>query len=131
MGTTANSTKVLTSGKVLRKPIPNPAKQEWIQRRQNKYQRDKRGNIIEAVKDQKVDNLKNKSNDEGVVTRNKFDALELEEIEQPTLMITNGKLKRRSNWRMNLIRAREKAVRGCNQYGQGEAELGEGAKFQS
>lgn len=91
LGTAANSTKVLTSGKVLGKPITNTAKQEWIQRRQNKYQKDKRGHMIEATKSQAVDKLNEKNNDEIVVTRKKFDSLEVEEIENPTLMITDGK----------------------------------------
>ncbi|OIT05237.1 hypothetical protein A4A49_65155, partial [Nicotiana attenuata] len=45
--TTANSTKMLSSGKVVGKPSTNHAKQEWMQERKNKYQRDKRGHIIE------------------------------------------------------------------------------------
>lgn len=37
VGTAVASTKVLSSGNVLGKPITNNAKQEWIQARKNKY----------------------------------------------------------------------------------------------
>lgn len=36
-GTTTASTKVLSSGNVVRKSITNPTKQEWMQARKNKY----------------------------------------------------------------------------------------------
>ncbi|OIT39561.1 hypothetical protein A4A49_05763 [Nicotiana attenuata] len=91
VGTAADATKVLSSGKVLRKPLPDPAKQKWIQWRQSRYSRDKRGHIIEALKDQEADELKGKNKEEKVVTKNKFDAVEVEEIKQPALTITDGK----------------------------------------
>ncbi|OIT33309.1 hypothetical protein A4A49_09719 [Nicotiana attenuata] len=42
IGTAANSTKVLSNGKVLGKPVVNQARQEWMQARSNKYQHDNR-----------------------------------------------------------------------------------------
>lgn len=33
VGTTATSTKILASGKVLRKPVTNTTKNEWMQRK--------------------------------------------------------------------------------------------------
>lgn len=91
VGTAAASTKVLISGKVLGKPIANRAKQEWMQARKNKYQRDNRGYIIDNAKDKEAHNVKGKNEVEAVATKNKFDAFEVEEIEQPTLRINNGK----------------------------------------
>lgn len=57
------STKVLTSGKVVGKPIKNNAKQEWIQISKNNYRKDNRGHIIEVAKEQGVDNVKGKNKD--------------------------------------------------------------------
>lgn len=47
MVTTTASSKVLTSGKVVGKPITNIAKQEWMKKRQNRHQKDKRGYMID------------------------------------------------------------------------------------
>ncbi|OIT02225.1 hypothetical protein A4A49_13166, partial [Nicotiana attenuata] len=91
IGTAATSTKVLSSGKVVGKPVANPAKQEWMQARKNKYQRDKRGYIIDNTKEKEVSNGKGKAKVEAVITNNKFDALEVEENAQPILRITDGK----------------------------------------
>lgn len=62
-----------------------------MQRKLNKYQRDKRCHIIKAPKDQEVEKLKGKNKEEIMVTKNKFDALEIKGIEKPTLRITDGK----------------------------------------
>nr|XP_016452471.1 PREDICTED: uncharacterized protein LOC107777024 [Nicotiana tabacum] len=51
VGMTTNTTKVLTSGKVLGKSNANPTKQEWMQMRQNKYQRNRSGHIIDNSKE--------------------------------------------------------------------------------
>lgn len=61
VGTTVASTKVLTSGKVVGKPISITAKNEWMQRRQNKCQRDKRGYIIENGENNGVEAVKDKN----------------------------------------------------------------------
>lgn len=58
---------------------------------ENKYQRDKRGHIIEETVGKKVINVEDKGKEQGVLTKNKFVALEVEEIDQPTLRITDGK----------------------------------------
>ncbi|OIT32544.1 hypothetical protein A4A49_28131 [Nicotiana attenuata] len=79
LGTAANTTKVLSSGKVLGKPIPSPAKQEWMQRRNNRYQRDKNGHIIEACNDKEDVKLKGKAKDDTIATKNSFDVLEVED----------------------------------------------------
>ncbi|XP_070039223.1 uncharacterized protein [Nicotiana tomentosiformis] len=47
IGTAAASTKVLASEKVRGKPAPSVTKNEWMQRRKNKYQRDSRVYIID------------------------------------------------------------------------------------
>ncbi|OIT05382.1 hypothetical protein A4A49_40637 [Nicotiana attenuata] len=66
IGTAATTTKVLTSGKVVGKPITNPAKQEWMQARKNKYKRDKRGYVIDESKKEEYNkgNGKNKGKDQ-------------------------------------------------------------------
>lgn len=51
VGTVTASTKILTSGKVLGKPIQITTKNEWMQRIKKKYQRDSRGYIIDNVED--------------------------------------------------------------------------------
>lgn len=91
VGTAANTSKVLLSGKVLEKPIPNPAKQESMQRRNNRYQRDKNGHIIEAASEKEGDKLKGKAKEDGVATKNSFDVLEVEESDKTILRITEGK----------------------------------------
>ncbi|OIT22801.1 hypothetical protein A4A49_31374 [Nicotiana attenuata] len=91
VGTTTSTTKVLTSDKVLGKPPPNNARQEWMQRRMNKYQRDKRGHIIEETFGKEVINVEDKGKEQGVSTKNKFAALEVKEIDQTTLRIPDGK----------------------------------------
>ncbi|XP_070054618.1 uncharacterized protein [Nicotiana tomentosiformis] len=65
IGTAANSTKVLTSGKVVGKPITNHAKQEWMQSRKNKYQRDNRGHIVDNKQGKEVDNGKGEDHSNG------------------------------------------------------------------
>lgn len=59
--------------------------------RKNKYQRDKSGHIIYTVKEKEDVKLKGTITEDAVATKNKFNALEVEENEQPTLMITDGK----------------------------------------
>ncbi|OIT06931.1 hypothetical protein A4A49_03443 [Nicotiana attenuata] len=90
VGTAANSTKVLSSGKVVGKPITNHAKKEWMQARMNKYQRDNRGHITKDKQGKEDDKGKGKAKFEEVVTKNKFNALEVEEVHHPTLQITEG-----------------------------------------
>ncbi|XP_070045511.1 uncharacterized protein [Nicotiana tomentosiformis] len=92
IGTTAPSTKVLSSGKVLGKPVANQAKQEWMQARKNKYQCDKRGYIIDNTRGKEVNNGKGKAKLDALITNNKFNALEVEEDAQPILRITEGKI---------------------------------------
>ncbi|OIS96088.1 hypothetical protein A4A49_10501 [Nicotiana attenuata] len=91
VGTAANSTKVLASGKVVGKPNTNHAKQEWMQARKNKYQRDKREYIIEENQGKEVNKGKGKAKFEEIATKNKFNALEVEEVQNPPLQITEGK----------------------------------------
>ncbi|OIT01021.1 hypothetical protein A4A49_21334 [Nicotiana attenuata] len=90
LGTAATATKVLTSGKEVGKPIANPARQEWMQARKNKYQRDKRGYIIDVTNEKEDNKGKGKAKEEAVVSKNKFEALEVEEDAQPILTITDG-----------------------------------------
>ncbi|XP_019240366.1 PREDICTED: uncharacterized protein LOC109220355 [Nicotiana attenuata] len=97
IGTAANSTKVLSSGKVVGKPATNHAKQEWIQARKNKYQRDNRGHIVDNKQSKEADKGKGKAKLEEVVIKNKFNALEVEEVYQPILQITEGKGEDHSN----------------------------------
>ncbi|OIT02537.1 hypothetical protein A4A49_18734 [Nicotiana attenuata] len=97
IGTAVNSTKVLSSGKVVGKPVTNHAKQEWIQARKNKYQRDNRGHIIYNTQGKEAEKGKGKAKLEEVGTKNKFNALEVEEVHQPTLQITEGKGEDHSN----------------------------------
>ncbi|XP_070046775.1 uncharacterized protein [Nicotiana tomentosiformis] len=97
IGTAAASTKVLTSGKVVGKLIANPSTHEWMKERKNKYQHDKRGYIIDNTKEKEPNNGKGKAKVEAVTTKNKFNALELEEIAPPTLRITDGKGDNSSN----------------------------------
>lgn len=91
VGTATNSTKVLTSGNVIGKPLANWARQEWMQRRKNRYKSDKSGDIIDTLKENEDGKLKGKITEDAVVTKNNFDALEVEKIDQPTLRITVGK----------------------------------------
>ncbi|XP_070057923.1 uncharacterized protein [Nicotiana tomentosiformis] len=91
IGTAANSTKALTSGKVVGKPTTNHAKQEWMQARKNKYQRDNRGHIVDNKQGKEADKGKGKAKVEEVATKNKFNTLEVEEVHQLTLQITEGK----------------------------------------
>lgn len=91
MGTAAATTKVLSSGKVLGNPIPNNAKQELMQIRQNKYQRDKRGHIIDGANDNEVVKGKGKKKNDTVVTKNSFEVFNVQEGEKETLMITDEK----------------------------------------
>ncbi|OIT18961.1 hypothetical protein A4A49_42929, partial [Nicotiana attenuata] len=92
-----NSTKVLSSGKVVGKSVTNHAKQEWIQARKNKYQRDNRGHIVDNKQGKEADKGKGKAKHEEVATKNKFNALEVEEAHQPILRITEGKGEDHSN----------------------------------
>ncbi|XP_070046536.1 uncharacterized protein [Nicotiana tomentosiformis] len=59
--------------------------------RKNKYQRDKRGYIIDNTKEKEPSNGKGKAKVEAVTAKNKFNALEVEEIAPPTLRIPDGK----------------------------------------
>lgn len=74
IGTAANTTKVLSSKKMVGKPTTNHAKQEWIARK-NKYQRDNRGHIVENKQGKEADKGKGKAKFEEVTTKNKFNAL--------------------------------------------------------
>ncbi|OIS95844.1 hypothetical protein A4A49_58701, partial [Nicotiana attenuata] len=53
----------------------------------------KSGHIIDNVNENDSGKGKGKSTGEGVAIKNKFDSLQAEEIENPTLMITDGKEK--------------------------------------
>ncbi|OIT27581.1 hypothetical protein A4A49_38450 [Nicotiana attenuata] len=66
-----------------------------MQRRNNRYQRDKIGYIIEGDKEKENGKLKRKAK-EDAIPKNKFDALEIDEIGQPTLRISDGKGKDKS-----------------------------------
>lgn len=72
IGTAANPTKVLTSGKVLGKPIPNPARQEWMQKRKIRYQRDKNSHIIDNGKEKEDGKFKEKIIEDVVETKRKL-----------------------------------------------------------
>ncbi|OIT21306.1 hypothetical protein A4A49_37543 [Nicotiana attenuata] len=61
-----------------------------MQARKNKYQRDKRGHIIEEPKEKEDNKGKGKLKEEAVMSKNKFEALEVEEDAQPILTITDG-----------------------------------------
>ncbi|OIS98754.1 hypothetical protein A4A49_18837 [Nicotiana attenuata] len=61
-----------------------------MQARKNKYQRDKRGHIIEEPKEKEDNKGKGKFKEEAVMSKNKFEALEVEEDAQPILTITDG-----------------------------------------
>ncbi|OIT00819.1 hypothetical protein A4A49_20226 [Nicotiana attenuata] len=97
IGTAANSTKVLSSGKVVGKPATNHVKQEWMQARKKKYQKDNRGHIVDNKQGKEADKGKGKDKLEEVATKNKFSALEVEEVHQPTLQITEVKGEDHSN----------------------------------
>ncbi|OIT26543.1 hypothetical protein A4A49_24370 [Nicotiana attenuata] len=90
VGTAATSTKVLSSGKVLGKHVANHAKQEWMQARKNKYQRDKRGYIIEEIKEKDNNKGKGKMNEDTVVSNNKFGALQVEDEAEQIMQIKDG-----------------------------------------
>ncbi|XP_070039211.1 uncharacterized protein [Nicotiana tomentosiformis] len=62
-----------------------------MQARKNKYQRDNRGNIVDNKQGNEADKGKGKAKVEEVATKNKFNALEVEEVHQPTLQMTEGK----------------------------------------
>ncbi|OIT34864.1 hypothetical protein A4A49_06449, partial [Nicotiana attenuata] len=64
---------------------------EWIQARKNKYQWDNRGHIVDNKQGKEADKGKGKTKLEEVATKNKFNALEVEEAHQPILQITEGK----------------------------------------
>ncbi|OIT18939.1 hypothetical protein A4A49_43018 [Nicotiana attenuata] len=64
---------------------------EWIQAWRNKYQRDNRGHIADNKQGKEVDKGKGKAKLEEVAIKNKFNALEVEEVRQPILQITEGK----------------------------------------
>ncbi|OIT00548.1 hypothetical protein A4A49_05511 [Nicotiana attenuata] len=68
-----------------------------MQARKNKYQRDKRGYIIEDKTGKDVDKGKGKTKIEEVATKNKFSALEVEEVMNPSLQIIEGKGEDRNN----------------------------------
>ncbi|OIT00903.1 hypothetical protein A4A49_23935 [Nicotiana attenuata] len=99
VGTAAASTKILTSGKILGKPVPNATRNEWMQRRKNKYQSDSRCYIIkeagngdvansQELKEMNGEELTGKSDDVGkeksiarVQTSNMFELLEKCKVE--------------------------------------------------
>lgn len=58
-----------------------------MQWRQNKYQRNKQGYVIDNSKGKEDD--KGKTNEETVATKNSFDILEAEETDQSILRITD------------------------------------------
>lgn len=62
-----------------------------MQWRKNKYQRNKKGYIIDNAKGKEDDKLKGKTNEEAVANKNSFDVFEVDEAGQPILRITNGK----------------------------------------
>ncbi|OIT03807.1 hypothetical protein A4A49_14575 [Nicotiana attenuata] len=68
-----------------------------MQARKNKYQRDNRGHIVDNKQGKEADKGKGKAKLEEVETKNKFNSLEVEEVHQPTLQITEGKGKDHSN----------------------------------
>ncbi|OIT32770.1 hypothetical protein A4A49_08114 [Nicotiana attenuata] len=62
-----------------------------MQARKKKYQRDKRGYIIEEIKEKEDNKGKGKLNEGTMISKNKFGALEVEEEAQPIMQITDGK----------------------------------------
>lgn len=62
-----------------------------MQIRQNKYQRDKRGHIIDGANDNEVVKGKGKKKNDTVVTKNSFEVFNVQEGEKETLMITDEK----------------------------------------
>ncbi|OIT00445.1 hypothetical protein A4A49_03768 [Nicotiana attenuata] len=63
-----------------------------MQARKNKYKRDKRGYIIDESKMKEDNKGKGKDKEEAVMSRNKFEALEVDETAQPILTIAEGKV---------------------------------------
>ncbi|OIT26539.1 hypothetical protein A4A49_24368 [Nicotiana attenuata] len=61
-----------------------------MQARKNKYQRDKRGYIIEEIKEKDNNKGKGKMNEYTVVSNNKFRALQVEEEAEPIMQIKDG-----------------------------------------
>ncbi|OIT31045.1 hypothetical protein A4A49_39323, partial [Nicotiana attenuata] len=59
--------------------------------RKNKYQRDNRGHIVDNKQSKEADKGKGKAKLEELATKNKFNALEVEEVHQPILQLTEGK----------------------------------------
>ncbi|OIT33577.1 hypothetical protein A4A49_09466 [Nicotiana attenuata] len=62
-----------------------------MQARKNKYQSDRKGYIIEDKAGKEVDKGKEKTKFDEFTTKNKFNALEVEEVMNPPLQITEGK----------------------------------------
>lgn len=62
-----------------------------MQSRKNKYERDRRGHIIDNTKEKETNKGKGKSMKEAVVSKNKFNVLEVEDNAQPILRIMDGK----------------------------------------
>lgn len=62
-----------------------------MQRRQNKYQMDQRSHIIDGANDKEGVKGKGKNKEDIVVTKNSFNALNVQEEEKETLTITDGK----------------------------------------
>ncbi|OIT08020.1 hypothetical protein A4A49_03627 [Nicotiana attenuata] len=61
-----------------------------MQARKNKYQRDRRGYIIEETNEKEDSKGNGKAKEEAVMSKNKFETLEVEEDVQPILIITDG-----------------------------------------
>ncbi|OIT03890.1 hypothetical protein A4A49_10371 [Nicotiana attenuata] len=82
---------------VQKQPYKHKGVEEWIQARKNKYQRDNRGHIVDNKQSKEAEKRKGKAKLEEVATKNKFNALEVEEVHQPILQITEGKGEDHSN----------------------------------
>ncbi|OIT23979.1 hypothetical protein A4A49_28030 [Nicotiana attenuata] len=62
-----------------------------MQRRKNRYQRDRNGHIIEAGNKKNDDKLKGKAKEDVVTTKNTFDILDVQDSDNTTLRITESK----------------------------------------
>ncbi|OIT19289.1 hypothetical protein A4A49_55572 [Nicotiana attenuata] len=107
-----------------------------MQTRRNKYQRDRRGYIIEEVKEKGDNKGKGKINEGTVVSNNKFRALEVEdatleveEITEPILTIeegkveNNGKNKGKEQEKLNTNKAKGSPNPSANRIGKTDQEF--------
>ncbi|OIT36040.1 hypothetical protein A4A49_14819 [Nicotiana attenuata] len=107
-----------------------------MQTRRNKYQRDRRGYIIEEVKEKGDNKGKGKINEGTVVSNNKFRALEVEdatleveEIAEPILTIeegkveNNGKNKGKEQEKLNTNKAKGSPNPSANRIGKTDQEF--------